>query len=110
MTKTIYNEEKFVGKYPDPTAASAIENINRENNKNKNRAQGHRSRSIGKSFEQVIDQACLKYADLGRAIIEKTPEPMKPLGKAESGRFMACFIKNSARLQRNTRQRTSGNI
>ncbi|URN84994.1 hypothetical protein [Acetobacterium wieringae] len=55
MTKTIYNEEKFVEKYPDPTAASAIENINRENNKNKNRAKGYRSRSIGKSFEQVIE-------------------------------------------------------
>lgn len=95
MTKTIYNEEKYVEKYQDPTAAMAIENINRENKKNKNRVQGHRSRSIGKSFEQVIDQACLKYADLGRAIIEKTPEPMKPLGKAESGRFMACFTKKA---------------
>ena len=95
MNKTKYNEEKFVEKYPDPTAAMAIENINRENKKNRNRIQGHRSRSIGKSFEGIIDQACFKYGDLGRAIIEKTPEPMKIIKKGEKGQFTACFEKKA---------------
>lgn len=95
MNKTKYNEEKFVEKYPDPTAAMAIENINRENKKNQNRIQGHRSRSIGKSFEEVIDISCKHYENIGMAIIEKTPEPMKVLGKNEHGKFQACFEKKA---------------
>lgn len=95
MNKTKYNEGKFVEKYPDPTAASAIENINRENKKNRERIQGHRSRSIGKSFEEVIDISCKHYGNIGMAIIEKTPEPMKVLGKGDHGRFPACFEKKA---------------
>jgi len=95
MNKTIYNEKKFVEKYPDPTAGEAIENIQKEQKKNKNRIQGYRSRTIGKSFEAVIDWACKKYDDLEMAIIEKTPEPMKVLGRGEKGRFTACFEKKA---------------
>lgn len=95
MTRTIYNEEKYVEKYPDPTAAMAIENINRENKKSREQLQGHRSRVIGKSFEEVIDAACKHYRNTEVAIIEKTPEPMKVLGKSNKGRFQACFIKKA---------------
>lgn len=95
MTKTIYNEEKYVEKYPDPTAAMAIENIARENKKNREQLQGHRSRVIGKSFEEVIEAACINYRNKEIAIIEKTPEPMKVLGKSIKGRFQACFIKKA---------------
>lgn len=95
MTKTIYNEEKYVEKYPDPTAAMAIENINRENRKSREQLQGHRSRVIGKSFEEVIEAACINYRNKEIAIIEKTPEPMKVLGKSIKGRFPACFIKKA---------------
>ncbi|OFV69273.1 Holliday junction resolvase RecU [Acetobacterium wieringae] len=99
MTKTIYNEEKYVEKYPDPTAAQAIENINRENRKSREQLQGHRSRVIGKSFEEVIEAACINYRNKEIAIIEKTPEPMKVLGKVHrrgsNGRFEACFIKKA---------------
>lgn len=95
MTKTIYNEEKYVEKYPDPTAAKAIENIARENKKTREQLQGHRSRVIGKSFEEVIEAACINYRNKEIAIIEKTPEPMKVLGKSIKGRFPACFIKKA---------------
>jgi recombination protein U len=92
MNKTIHNEEKFVEKYPDPTAAQAIENITRENRKSRKQLQGHRSRSVGKSFEAVIDQACKRYIDLGVANIEKTPEPMKQIGGMDRrGQFKACY-------------------
>jgi Penicillin-binding protein-related factor A, putative recombinase len=96
MNKTIHNEEKFVEKYPDPTAAQAIENITRENKKSREKLQGHRSRVIGKSFEEVIDAACNYYRSMEIAVIEKTPEPMKVLGKVTRrgayGRFEACFV------------------
>jgi recombination protein U len=99
MTKTKYNEEKYVEKYPDPTAATAMENIEKEQRKIKEKIQGHRSRVIGKSFEEVIEAACIHYREKEIAIIEKTPEPMKVLGKAQrrgsSGRFEACFIKKA---------------
>lgn len=95
MNKTIYNEEKFVEKYADPTAARAIENIERESRKSLEQIQGHRSRSIGKHFEEIIEMACWNYRDTGVAIIEKTPEPMKVLGKSNKGRFQACFIKKA---------------
>lgn len=96
MTKTIHNEENYVEKYKDPTAAQAMENIAREK-KNSERVQGRRSRVIGKSFEEVIEAACRHYREMEVAIIEKTPEPMKVLGKVHRtgahGRFEACFIK-----------------
>lgn len=95
MNKTIYNEEKFVEKYPDPTAAMAIENIERDGKRSREQLQGQRSRSIGKHFEEVIEMTCRHYRDTGVAIIEKTPEPMKVLGKNNKGRFQACFIKKA---------------
>lgn len=95
MNKTIYNEEKFVEKYPDLTAAEAIDNINRETKQNQNRIKGMRNRRIGKNFEEVIEAACNYYKSIELAIIEKTPEPMKVLGKANKGKFQACFIKKA---------------
>lgn len=91
MGKTMHSGER----YTDPTAAQAIENIDKENKKNKKCVQGNRSRSIGKSFETIIHIACLNYENAGVAIIEKTPEPIKILGKVTNGRFSACFEKKA---------------
>lgn len=57
---------------------------------------GARSRAEGAGFEAIISSACDYYRAIGRADIEKTPEPMKPLGGADrSGRFLACYTKQA---------------
>ena len=57
---------------------------------------GARSRAEGAGFESIIDNACAYYRSIGLADIEKTPEPMKPLGGADrSGRFLACYTKQA---------------
>lgn len=57
---------------------------------------GARSRAEGAGFERIIDNACAYYRSIGLADIEKTPEPMKPLGNADrAGRFLACFTKKA---------------
>lgn len=57
---------------------------------------GDRSRAEGAGFEAIISSACDYYRAIGRADIEKTPEPMKPLGGADrSGRFLACYTKQA---------------
>lgn len=57
---------------------------------------GARSRAEGAAFENLINDACLYYLNHGDADIEKTPEPMKPLGGADrSGRFLACYTKQA---------------
>lgn len=57
---------------------------------------GARSREEGAGFEAIISSACDYYRAIGRADIEKTPEPMKPLGGADrSGRFLACYTKQA---------------
>lgn len=57
---------------------------------------GARSRAEGAGFEAIISSACDYYRAIGRADIEKTPEPMKPLGGADrAGRFLACYTKQA---------------
>ena len=57
---------------------------------------GARSRAEGAGFENLINQACDYYSTHGVACIDKTPEPMKPLGGADrSGRFLACYTKQA---------------
>lgn len=73
--------------YPDPTAATALRNLQRSQ-------QGLQSRRSGEQFEDMITASLSWYEDKGVACIEKTPEPMKPLGKPnKKGQFLACFVK-----------------
>lgn len=73
--------------YPDPTAATALANIERSQ-------KGLQSRRSGEQFEDMISASLIWYEDKGVACIEKTPEPMKPLQKPNSrGQFLACFLK-----------------
>lgn len=56
--------------------------------------QGAQSRSEGEEFEKIIEASLIFYKSKCVAEIEKTPEPMKPLGKPNSeGRFLACYTK-----------------
>ena len=58
--------------------------------------QGQRSREIGKLFEQRLDRSFEYLRHTGAAIIEKTPEPMKPLSRPNKyGQFKACFTKSA---------------
>lgn len=62
----------------------------------KKNAGGLKARNNGQQFESLIDKALLRYKVLGKAYIEKTPEPMKPLQKANpKGQFLACFVRHA---------------
>lgn len=55
-----------------------------------------RSRACGAAFEKIIDNACERYALLGKAKIEKQSEPVhyiRPYGKY--GQFIANYAKKS---------------
>ncbi len=59
---------------------------------------GKRSRASGERFEMLMAAACDFYHDKGYAVIEKTPEPMKPLrpyGDRRSGQFIACYTRQA---------------
>ena len=57
---------------------------------------GARSRTEGAGFENIINNACAYYCSIGLADVEKTPEPMKPIGSPDrAGRFLACYTKQA---------------
>ncbi len=53
--------------------------------------QGKLNRAWGKQFEDRLDVAFEYYRVRGSAVVEKTPEPMKPLRNMGQGRFLACY-------------------
>lgn len=58
--------------------------------------QGAINKARGKHFEERLDEAFAHYRDRGYAIIEKTPEPMRPLKRCgRTGQFIACFEKQA---------------
>ena len=62
---------------------------------------GKRAKLTGELFEKLVEASCRHYRETGQAVIEKTPEPMKPLSGMDSrGRFQACFTKNQHKAQR----------
>lgn len=59
---------------------------------------GRRSNAAGAMFESMINAACLYYRDKNIAIIEKTPEPMRPIkpyGDRRAGKFIAVYEKQA---------------
>lgn len=73
--------------YPDPTATTALRNVQRS-------LRGSQSRQAGAYFENMIEASLRWYEDKGVAAVIKTPEPMKPLSKPnQRGQFLACFTK-----------------
>lgn len=59
---------------------------------------GRRSNAAGSTFEGMLSGACNYYREKGIAIIEKTPEPMRPIkpyGDRSRGLYIACFEKQA---------------
>lgn len=59
---------------------------------------GRRSNAAGAMFESMLSASCSYYREINVAIIEKTPEPMRPLqpyGDRRQGRYIACFEKQA---------------
>ncbi len=57
--------------------------------------QGAVSKAQGKRFEDRLDKSFAYYRAHGFAIIEKTPEPMRPVKSLGNGRFEAFFEKKA---------------
>ena len=56
---------------------------------------GKISKAKGKHFEVRLDASFAYYRDRGYAIIEKTPEPMRPTKNLGNGKFIAFFEKKA---------------
>ena len=57
--------------------------------------QGAVSKAQGRKFEDRLDKSFAYYRAHGFAIIEKTPEPMRPVKNLGNGRFEAFFEKKA---------------
>lgn len=62
---------------------------------NRNVVQGRQNKANGKWFERYVDSACEYYKKKGLAVIDKTPEPMKPIRKYGAKQFIAAFEKKA---------------
>lgn len=54
------------------------------------------SNAQGQHFEAYIKAGCINYRNLGRAEIDKTPEPFKVLAKDKTGKFAGRFTREYA--------------
>ena len=87
MTK--YDPRKNAEGYNDPTPCAAEKHMMAQ-------IRGKQARVAGGYFENIISASCDYYLSRGLAKIEKTPEPMKPLGaKNRKGQFLACYTKQA---------------
>lgn len=78
--------EKYADLYPEE------ERMKRD----ERRAQGLANKREGEAFEFHIEAALIRYKEAGIAEIEKTPEPIKQIGKPNhKGQFLACYIKKA---------------
>lgn len=57
--------------------------------------QGAKSKAAGKTFEARLDASFAYYKRCGAAIVEKTPEPMRPTTSLGNGKFIAFFEKKA---------------
>lgn len=57
--------------------------------------QGKIAKAMGKQFEDRLDQTFAYYDERGYAIVEKTPEPMRPTKSLGNGKFIAYFEKKA---------------
>ena len=87
MTK--YDPRKKAEGYNDPTPYAAEKHMMAQ-------IRGKQARVAGGYFENIISASCDYYLSRGLAKIEKTPEPMKPLGaNNRKGQFLACYTKQA---------------
>ena len=76
--------------YHDPTTYKAMQERKRNS---KAQFRGAQNKAAGSFFEKMIEASCADYRRKGIAVIEKTPEPMKPVQNAGGGKFVAYFEK-----------------
>lgn len=57
--------------------------------------QGYRSKYAGEYFENMIEASCHHYLSQRIALIQKTPEPMKPIKDLGKGKFVAYYEKHA---------------
>ncbi len=57
--------------------------------------QGRLSKEKGKQFEARLDASFAHYRQSGYAVIEKTPEPMRPTKSLGNGKFVAFYEKKA---------------
>lgn len=83
------NWDTLPDKYADLLAEDQLK-------RDEHRAQGLANKREGEAFEFHIEAALLRYKEAGIAEIEKTPEPMKQIGrKNHKGQFLACYTKRA---------------
>lgn len=81
---------------PDKYADLFPEDPDQLKRRSENRARGLANKREGEAFEFHIEAALLRYKEAGIAEIEKTPEPIKQLGKKNGrGQFLACYTKRA---------------
>lgn len=56
---------------------------------------GKLAKERGKQFEARLDKSFAYYAERGYAIVEKTPEPMRPTKSLGNGKFIAYYEKQA---------------
>lgn len=61
----------------------------------KHQLQGKLSKAKGKRFEQRLDESFAYFREKGYALVEKTPEPMKPTKNLGNGKFIAFYEKKA---------------
>ncbi|MCI8620234.1 MAG: recombinase [Oscillospiraceae bacterium] len=61
----------------------------------KRQLMGAISKAKGKNFETRLDASFTYYKERGSAIVEKTPEPMRPVKPMGNGKFISYFEKKA---------------
>ncbi|API89033.1 hypothetical protein BKP56_07090 [Marinilactibacillus sp. 15R] len=56
---------------------------------------GLKAKRNGEQFEMLIERTCAYYSKMGKAHIQKTPEPMKVLTNLGRGQFKSVFTKKA---------------
>ena len=70
--------------------------MNRQSEKDQRRQlQGYQNKKKGQVFETLIMAACRQYRVERLAYIDKTPEPMRVIGRGQKGQFTAIFEKKA---------------
>lgn len=59
----------------------------------KRQIQGARAHAQGRWFEEYLGAALIFYESIGEAVVEKTPEPMRPAKSLGNSKFIAFFEK-----------------
>ena len=61
----------------------------------RNQLQGKIVKKQGEWFERRLDESFEYYRMKGFALVEKTPEPMRPTRRLDNGKFIAVFTKKA---------------